>query len=171
MPTPINSTLIHGLYAISRDLRDTQQLVDEVRQAIAGGIGVLQYRNKLAEPSLRLAQASALRELCWQHQLPLIINDHVELAAEVDADGVHLGGEDGCLQAAPPTTWPRQMHRGILLQPAGTCRTKRQARCRLYCLWQLFCLAHQAECTGGRHRPVTTRPTTVIITDCLHWRH
>lgn len=86
---------IKGLYAITPDVIDTSALLAQVEAALRGGAALLQYRNKLAGPDLREAQARALQALCRQHAVPLIINDHVSLALEIDADGVHLGGADG----------------------------------------------------------------------------
>jgi len=56
---------------------------------------LLQYRNKSASPALRLEQASRLLALCRLAATPLIINDDLELALELGADGVHLGRDDG----------------------------------------------------------------------------
>lgn len=93
-------TRIKGLYAITPDMADTQQLLEKVEQVLRGGASLLQYRNKLAPAALRYEQAAALLPLCRRHGVPLIINDHVQLAHELDADGVHLGGEDGNIAAA-----------------------------------------------------------------------
>jgi len=68
--------------------------------ALAGGARLLQYRNKTAPPATRLAQARALFALCRRFRVPLIVNDHLELALAVDADGLHLGAEDGSVAAA-----------------------------------------------------------------------
>jgi len=91
---------IKGLYAITPDMADTQQLLVQVERVLRGGAALLQYRNKLASPALRFQQAAALLTLCREHAVPLIINDHVHLALEIGADGVHLGGEDGEVAAA-----------------------------------------------------------------------
>lgn len=64
------------------------------RQALAGGAQIVQYRSKTADEELRLEQARSLARLCREAGVPLIINDHVELAIEVGAAGVHLGRED-----------------------------------------------------------------------------
>jgi thiamine-phosphate pyrophosphorylase len=92
--------LIHGLYAITPDLPDTVELVRCVRLALQGGARVLQYRNKLADAALKLAQALSLRQLTREFKTTFIVNDDAQLAAQVDADGVHLGGEDGSVTAA-----------------------------------------------------------------------
>jgi len=91
---------IKGLYAITPDAADTVELLRKVRLALLGGARVLQYRNKAADAALRLEQARALRELTHQFSVSLIVNDDAMLAQQVDADGVHLGGEDGSVAAA-----------------------------------------------------------------------
>jgi thiamine-phosphate pyrophosphorylase len=91
---------ITGLYAITPDLGDTAALLDKVEAALEGGARVLQYRNKVADAALRLEQARALARLCRSHRVPLIINDHLELALEIDAEGLHIGAEDGSIAEA-----------------------------------------------------------------------
>ena len=91
---------VAGLYAITPDLADTDDLLYRVRAALAGGARVIQYRNKTADPQLRLTQARALQSLCSARGVPLIINDHLDIALAVDAAGLHLGGEDGDIAAA-----------------------------------------------------------------------
>lgn len=93
-------SFIRGLYAITPDCTDTTDLLRRSQLALAGGASVLQYRNKTAGEALRLEQARALRKLTRQLSVPLIINDDVHLAAEVAADGVHLGAADGSLSEA-----------------------------------------------------------------------
>lgn len=88
------------LYAVTPDDNDTARLLQRVEAALLGGVDLVQYRNKGAGTALRRAQAAALVELCHRHARPLIINDHVDLALELGADGVHLGGDDGDLRAA-----------------------------------------------------------------------
>jgi thiamine-phosphate pyrophosphorylase len=91
---------ISGLYALTPDLLDTDELIARVTAAIAGGAAALQYRNKIASPPLRRAQALALRDLCAARGITFIVNDDVNLAYAVDADGVHLGRDDGPLVRA-----------------------------------------------------------------------
>jgi thiamine-phosphate pyrophosphorylase len=86
---------VAGLYAVTPDIADTTKLLARVEAALAGGARLLQYRNKTASPALRLVQGRALLALCWKYQVPLIINDHLDLALALDAHGLHLGGEDG----------------------------------------------------------------------------
>ncbi len=91
---------IKGLYAITPDCADTADLLRRARLALAGGARVLQYRNKPADAVLRLAQATALRELTRKFVVPFIVNDDMHLAAQVNADGVHLGATDNGLITA-----------------------------------------------------------------------
>lgn len=88
---------ITGLYAITPDLADTVKLCGLVEACLKGGASLVQYRNKTASTSLREVQAHALLTLCRQYAVPLIINDFPELCLMLDADGVHVGAEDGNL--------------------------------------------------------------------------
>ena len=88
---------IKGLYAVTPDIADTDLLIKKVEAALQGGVSVLQYRNKLANHKLQTQQARAILPLCRQYNVPLIINDSVKLCLTLDADGVHLGADDGNL--------------------------------------------------------------------------
>ena len=88
---------IKGLYAVTPDIADTDLLVKKVEAALLGGVNILQYRNKQANHKLQTLQARALMPLCRQYNVPLIINDSIKLCLELDADGVHLGADDGNL--------------------------------------------------------------------------
>ena len=96
----ISQQAVSGLYAITPDEPDIAELLRKVRLALLGGTRVLQYRSKSPDAALRLEQARALRELTREFAVPLIINDEAMLAQRVDADGVHLGIEDGGVLAA-----------------------------------------------------------------------
>lgn len=87
-------TEINGLYAITPDMTNTAELIAVTRQALAGGARLVQYRNKAADDALRLEQAGALLQLCQTFSVPLIVNDHVDVAVEIGANGVHLGRKD-----------------------------------------------------------------------------
>ena len=89
--------MIKGLYAITPDLADTDELLVKVEAALQGGISMLQYRNKAANHKLQTQQARALLQLCRQYKVPLIINDSVNICLLLDADGVHIGTDDGNL--------------------------------------------------------------------------
>jgi thiamine-phosphate pyrophosphorylase len=89
-----------GLYAITPDALDTGDLVGKVRMALAGGVRAVQYRTKSASPALRRDQGLALLALCRAAHVPLIINDDIDLAEALGADGLHLGREDVPIAAA-----------------------------------------------------------------------
>lgn len=87
---------ITGLYAITDpDLIPDPLLVKAVEDAIMGGARSIQYRNKQADNFTQLEQARQLGALCKKHQVTFIINDDPLLALAVNADGVHLGQQDG----------------------------------------------------------------------------
>jgi len=86
---------MQGLYLVTPNWDDTSRLLQLTEQAMrAAPIALLQYRHKEAGPVLRYEQASALLALCRRHRVPFIVNDFVDLCADLDADGVHLGGTD-----------------------------------------------------------------------------
>jgi thiamine-phosphate pyrophosphorylase len=69
-------------------------MIEQVSQAIAGGAVLIQYREKHLGREERGHEAQALATLCREREVPLIINDDIELAAACGADGVHLGRDD-----------------------------------------------------------------------------
>ena len=85
---------LHGLYAVTPEMADTRLLVTRVEECIAGGATLVQYRAKGAAPDLALDQARRLVSACRAHRVLLIVNDSVDLAVAVAADGVHLGRDD-----------------------------------------------------------------------------
>ncbi len=91
---------LRGLYAITDTPLALQPLIEQVSAAIGGGVRILQYRDKSNDHPRRREQASALKAVCQRHQIPLIINDDIELALAVEADGVHLGKDDDALTHA-----------------------------------------------------------------------
>ncbi|MDD3576838.1 MAG: thiamine phosphate synthase [Halothiobacillus sp.] len=92
---------LHGLYVITDTVQFKRDaLVRVVAEAIAGGARIVQYRDKSDDSERRLAEASALRTLTLEHEVLFLINDDLDLAEAVAADGVHLGREDGAIEAA-----------------------------------------------------------------------
>lgn len=91
---------LSGLYAITPDEPSTEVLLEKVRRAIAGGARAVQYRNKAVDPVTRLLQAEALASLTRTQDVLFIVNDSVELALAVGADGVHLGKDDDTIVSA-----------------------------------------------------------------------
>ncbi len=93
-------TLPRGLYAITDSSLLAGHLVPAVAAALEGGAVVVQYRNKSANGARHWQEATDLLALCRQYGVPLLINDDVDLAEAIGADGVHLGRRDGSLAEA-----------------------------------------------------------------------
>jgi thiamine-phosphate pyrophosphorylase len=91
---------VKGLYVITDDALCAHDLDGCVEAAIRGGAKLVQYRSKQASTAQRVQQASKLLALCRQHAVPLLINDDVELAHSIGADGVHIGQSDTGLRDA-----------------------------------------------------------------------
>jgi len=85
---------ISGLYAITPELENTDELLKKSLQALIGGAQLIQYRSKTTDKNLLKEQATSLLRLCRNYEIPLIINDYLDLAMEIGADGVHLGQGD-----------------------------------------------------------------------------
>ncbi len=91
---------LRGLYAVTPDTGDTAALVAKCAAALDGGARAIQVRNKAAGPALRREQARAIVALCRARGALAIVNDDPALASEVDADGVHVGEDDGAIPDA-----------------------------------------------------------------------
>lgn len=87
-----------GLYAITPDGKTAEEILNFTLAVLKGGTKVVQYRDKSAND--KIAIAKELLKLCHAYNVPLIINDNVELAEKVGADGVHLGKDDGDISQA-----------------------------------------------------------------------
>lgn len=84
----------HGLYAITQtEGKSIARIIEEVEAALKGGAVVVQYRDKTPLNANYLA--TQLLQLCHRYHAPLLINDNIELALAIGADGVHLGRDDG----------------------------------------------------------------------------
>lgn len=86
----------------TQDLLPTETLPEVVEQALKAGITAYQFRDKgpqaISDKQQRLVMAQKLRQLCGQYQVPFIVDDDVELAQEVQADGIHVGQSDERIQ-------------------------------------------------------------------------
>ena len=71
-----------------------QSLPEQVEAAILGGVTMVQIREKELDYQAFLEEAKVIQAICKRYKVPLIINDNVELALELDADGVHVGQSD-----------------------------------------------------------------------------
>lgn len=89
----------HGLYAITAGASG-QKLIDDAKAALEGGAHVLLFRDKTQDAVQRYHDATALKKLCAEFNIPFLVNDDLELAIAVAAEGVHLGQQDGHVVAA-----------------------------------------------------------------------
>lgn len=83
------------LYAVTdRHWLNGASLYEQVEQAIEGGASFVQLREKELEQEAFLQEAIEIQKLCRNYHVPFVINDNVEIARSIDADGVHVGQSD-----------------------------------------------------------------------------
>src|SRR5512146_1074518 len=97
---------MRGLYLIT-DHDD--HLVERVRKALGGRIAALQYRNKRKKDAAWFTVGRAIKDICAKAGIPFIVNDDPTLALELDADGVHMGQDDGDPKEARRLLGPRKI--------------------------------------------------------------
>lgn len=73
---------------------DKLPILDQIRQAVEGGCKWVQLRMKNAPREEIIAVAKEAKEICKEHECILVIDDHVDIAKELELDGVHLGKND-----------------------------------------------------------------------------
>lgn len=90
------------LYAVSdRAWSDSdEEFLSQVKQAVSSGVTIFQLREKHTDYEHFKKIALEIKPICKEYNVPLIINDNVKLAKEIDADGVHLGQDDLDIKAA-----------------------------------------------------------------------
>lgn len=85
----------YSIYLVTDDgCLQGRALIDCVREALEGGVTLVQYRAKTASSAEMYAEALQLKALCDSFNMPLIINDRLDIAMAVGAAGVHLGQDD-----------------------------------------------------------------------------
>ncbi|MBS6397140.1 MAG: thiamine phosphate synthase [Clostridiales bacterium] len=90
------------LYAVTDRswLRPGERLSEPVEELLKAGVTCVQLREKEADDELFLQEALELKELCGRYEVPLIINDRVDIAKQSGADGVHVGLSDMGIEKA-----------------------------------------------------------------------
>ena len=89
------------LYAVTdRTWADDVTLMEQVKQALDGGITFLQLREKKLSEEEFIKEAQEMKKLAQEYKIPFVINDNIKVALEVDADGVHIGQDDMSVQEA-----------------------------------------------------------------------
>jgi len=95
---------LYGLYAITdASLIAEKKFNQTIEQALAGGVKIIQYRDKSKNTEKRYRQAHDLKHLCDQYNATFIINDDIDLTKTIDADGVHIGSSDRSYKTARET--------------------------------------------------------------------
>ncbi len=84
----------YQLYLVTDDRQDLKTLIRVVEGAVLGGVSIIQVREKHGDVRAFIERAEAVKNILQGTDIPLIINDRVDVALAVDADGVHLGQSD-----------------------------------------------------------------------------
>ena len=87
----------YTLYLVTdstRPILGSRSLEEVVRQAIDGGVSIVQYRDKTSDTAELIRMGKLLHSITSNARIPLLINDRVDVAIAVDAEGVHLGQDD-----------------------------------------------------------------------------
>ena len=84
------------LYAVTDRswLKENETLLDVVKEVVKNGATFLQIREKDLNGADFEAEAKTLQDICREHQVPYVVNDNVEIAMKIHADGVHVGQSD-----------------------------------------------------------------------------
>ncbi len=83
------------LYAITGEqFHPGRSMVEVMEEAILGGVDIVQLRDKSGDKAAILEKAKLLRELTLRYGVTFIVNDHIDIALESEADGIHLGQDD-----------------------------------------------------------------------------
>jgi thiamine-phosphate pyrophosphorylase len=83
-----------SLYLVTDNSDDVEKFLKTIEEAIKGGVTVVQIREKTADTLDFYNLALKVKEITTKHNVPLIINDRVDIALAIDADGVHVGQSD-----------------------------------------------------------------------------
>ena len=89
-----------GLYFITDSKLTKKGIINDVKSAIKGGVKIVQYREKGASTKKMIEEAKEIKKLCKKNNVIFLINDRIDVALAVDADGVHLGCDDLPYQSA-----------------------------------------------------------------------
>lgn len=82
------------LYLVTDYNIEFPSLLEKIEEALQAGVSIVQYRAKNLSIGVMCAEALAIKEICHRYNALFIVNDNVDIALEVDADGVHVGQDD-----------------------------------------------------------------------------
>tara|TARA_B100000683_G_scaffold188182_1_gene181470 strand:- start:146 stop:820 length:675 start_codon:yes stop_codon:yes gene_type:complete len=91
---------LNGTYGITPDNLPSEALIEKIRSSLMGGVKILQYRNKGNNWAKKIEEISEIKKICQKYNVPFIINDNLNIALEVDADGLHVGKDDVSIKKA-----------------------------------------------------------------------
>lgn len=97
---------IKGVYLVTDE---GDNLLERAQRALPGGISALQFRHKGIDRDEKVRLGRQLRQLCAEHAIPFIVNDDLSLALELDADGLHIGQDDGDPREARESLGPNRI--------------------------------------------------------------
>ncbi|MCX5681921.1 MAG: thiamine phosphate synthase [Candidatus Omnitrophica bacterium] len=83
-----------GFYFITDSLLSKKGNIEDVKSALAAGVSAIQYRNKTNNITAMIREAGEIKKLCDKTPCPFIVNDALDVALAVDADGFHIGRDD-----------------------------------------------------------------------------
>ena len=83
-----------SLYLVTDDSSDEKKFLNTIEESIKGGVKVVQIREKTADTLTFYNLALEVKKITDKYDIPLIINDRVDIALAIDADGVHVGQSD-----------------------------------------------------------------------------
>lgn len=161
----------YTLYLVTdRDLMSTPTLEEAVEQAIRGGVTLVQLREKHASSLEFYQTALRVKKITDSYNVPLIINDRVDVALAVDADGVHVGQSDLPAARVREILGPDK----ILGVSASSLKEASQSgggRCRLPGCRCYVCHRHQNRCRHNDYRGTQTYQASGICAHRGNWRY
>ena len=98
-----------------------QTLLEQIEDALKGGATIVQLREKKLDEDSFIEEAVQVRDLCHKYNVPLIINDNVDVAIKSGADGIHVGIED-----TPVAEIRKRVSADFII--GATCKTVEQAK-------------------------------------------
>ncbi len=144
-----------GLYLITQDTHDSQQLLARTRPLLEAGVVTwLQYRNRTADATRRRDEATALQALAKAAGVPLIINDDLALALDIGADGLHREDSEASLDALRAALGPQALLGASCYDQPALAQAAVQAGASYVSFGAFF---------PSRSKPTTHRATTAVL--------
>lgn len=157
-----------GFYFITDSTLTVNGIVSDVRLALAAGVSVVQYREKTAASEVCRQEALELLKICRAAGVPLLVNDMVELAAEIGADGAHVGQSDMEMAQARRVLGPNATI-GVSVATVEEARAAEAAGADYLAVSPVFATATKLDAGSGvgiegikKIRAVTTLPLAAI---------